>query len=120
MVSGENNMLFIIIVIIGIIGIILIFAVLLAEKKHQEKIDGYVYPNYIEVKVQLANVSAKRILVAGEYTRTNYYVTFEILENRNRIEFEVSAEVYGMLAEGDKGELSVQGEKFISFVRIID
>lgn len=72
-------------------------------------------------------VSSKRVSVThhnhntGENmmhnsTSTSYYVTFEF-ENGERMELEISGREYGLIAEGDKGVLSFQGTRFISFER---
>ena len=50
------------------------------------------------------------------HTFTSYYVTFQV-ESGDRIEFLVSGTEYGMLAEGDSGELTFQGTRYLSFQR---
>ena len=47
---------------------------------------------------------------------TNYYATFEV-ESGDRMELELSGEDSGLLAEGDRGKLTFQGTRFISFER---
>ena len=47
---------------------------------------------------------------------TRYYVTFEV-SSGDRMELEVNGSQYGQLAEGDRGELTFQGTRFISFER---
>ena len=49
-------------------------------------------------------------------TRTRYFVTFE-LESGKRLEFNVNDGEYGMLAEGDSGELTWQGTRYLGFER---
>ena len=49
---------------------------------------------------------------------TTYYVSFEFT-NGERTEFNVSGRDYGLMAEGDRGTLSFQGSRFISFERNI-
>lgn len=49
-------------------------------------------------------------------TSTSYYVTFEF-GNGERLELKVSGRDYGLIAEGDRGVLSFQGTRFISFNR---
>lgn len=74
-----------------------------------------------------STVSAKRISVSHHNhntgdnmmhtsTSTTYYVTFEF-ENGERLELKVSGKEYGLISEGDKGILSFQGTRFISFER---
>lgn len=50
------------------------------------------------------------------HTSTYYYVTFEV-KSHDRLEFAVNGREYGMLAEGDIGELTFQGTRYIEFVR---
>lgn len=50
------------------------------------------------------------------HTATSYYATFQV-ESGDRIEFLVSGTEYGMLAEGDSGELTFQGTRYLSFQR---
>lgn len=49
-------------------------------------------------------------------TSTTYYVTFEV-QSGDRMEFVVSGKEYGMLAEGDKGNLIFQGTRYHGFDR---
>ena len=50
------------------------------------------------------------------HTATSYYATFQV-ESGDRIEFLVSGTEYGMLAEGDSGELTFQGTCYLNFQR---
>lgn len=50
------------------------------------------------------------------HSSTSYYVTFEF-ETKDRKEFRVSGEEYGMLIEGDHGALSFQGNEYQGFKR---
>ena len=70
-----------------------------------------------------ATVVAKRTEVSRHHTDktmahtfTTYYVTFQV-ESGDRIEFLVSGTEYGMLAEGDSGELTFQGTRYLNFRR---
>ena len=47
---------------------------------------------------------------------TTYYVTFQV-ESGDRMEMSVSGSEYGTLAEGDKGKLTFQGTRFLTFNR---
>lgn len=49
-------------------------------------------------------------------THTTYYVTFQV-ESGDRMELAVSGSEYGMLAEGDQGQLSFQGTRYLEFRR---
>lgn len=48
--------------------------------------------------------------------RMDYYVTFQV-ESGDRMEFQVEGTQYGMLVEGDRGQLSFQGKRFLDFTR---
>lgn len=61
-----------------------------------------------------ARVVAKRTRVQNHYT--SYYATFEV-ESGDRMELSLYGDDFGMLAEGDVGELTFQGRKFLSFER---
>ncbi|MDY4582941.1 MAG: DUF2500 domain-containing protein [Candidatus Faecousia sp.] len=47
---------------------------------------------------------------------TSYYVTFQV-ESGDRMEFHVSGREYGLLVEGDRGNLSFQGTRYLGFER---
>lgn len=61
-----------------------------------------------------ARVVAKRVQVWNHYTY--YYATFEV-ESGDRMELSLDGEDFGLLAEGDAGEMTFQGGKFLSFER---
>lgn len=50
------------------------------------------------------------------HTSTSYYVTFQV-ESGDRIEFHVPSLEYGLLVEGDRGNLSFQGTRYLGFER---
>ncbi len=47
---------------------------------------------------------------------TSYYVTFQV-DSGDRMELQVTGREYGMLAEGDDGELTFQGTRYLGFTR---
>ena len=49
-------------------------------------------------------------------TTTTYYATFQV-QSGDRMEFMVSGQEYGLLAEGDRGMLSFQGTRYLGFER---
>ena len=53
----------------------------------------------------------------GSTHHTSYYATFQV-ESGDRMEMVVSATDYGWLAEGDRGQLTFQGSRFVGFERI--
>ena len=64
-----------------------------------------------------ATVVTKRTHVWGDHSHTDYYVTFQ-LETGDRLELKVPHNRFGYLVEGDKGKLTSQGSRFVSFERI--
>lgn len=53
------------------------------------------------------------------HTSTTYYVTFQV-ESGDRMEFHVPDREYGMLVEGDHGNLTFQGTRYLGFERMTD
>ena len=49
-------------------------------------------------------------------TSTTYYVTFQV-ESGDRMELHVAGSEYGMLIEGDHGNLTFQGTRYLGFER---
>lgn len=50
------------------------------------------------------------------HTSTSYYVTFQ-LGSGDRMELHVPGSEYGLLVEGDRGNLSFQGTRYLGFDR---
>ena len=50
------------------------------------------------------------------HTSTTYYVTFQV-ESGDRMELHVMGSEYGLLVEGDHGNLSFQGTRYLGFER---
>lgn len=66
-----------------------------------------------------AKVVTKRTSVhdGGESRSYNhYYVTFEF-PSGDRTEFQLKGDEFGMLVEGDSGELQFQGTRYLGFTR---
>jgi hypothetical protein len=69
-----------------------------------------------------ATVIAKRDQVSvhhhdhHRHTSTRYFVTFQV-ESGDRMELSLSGTEFGMLIEGDQGQLTFQGTRFLSFDR---
>lgn len=51
------------------------------------------------------------------HTSTTYYITFQV-ESGDRMELHVAGHEYGMLVEGDRGKLTFQGTRYLSFDRM--
>ncbi len=72
-----------------------------------------------------ATVVAKRLSVSHHHhhhehhhhsTSTSYYVTFQV-QSGDRMELHVPATEYGYLIEGDVGQLTFQGTRYLGFTR---
>ena len=50
------------------------------------------------------------------HTSTSYYVTFQV-ESGDRMELHMAGTEYGLLVEGDKGNLTFQGTRYLGFDR---
>ena len=50
---------------------------------------------------------------------TTYFVTFEV-KSGDRMELQVQGHEYGLLVEGDFGELTFQGTRFLNFARMVN
>ena len=50
------------------------------------------------------------------HSSTTYYATFEV-PSGERMELRVQDNEYGLLAEGDRGQLSFQGTRYLGFLR---
>lgn len=70
-----------------------------------------------------AQVIAKREDVSrrrhdGHYHHyTDYFVTFQV-KSGDRMELQMEGEQYGLIVEGDRGQLTFQGTRFIQFERV--
>ena len=50
------------------------------------------------------------------HTTTSYYLTFEV-DSGDRMEFHVKSNEYALLVEGDHGDLTFQGTRYLGFER---
>ena len=72
-----------------------------------------------------ATVVAKRANVSHHHhgtdtmhshSSTSYYVTFQV-DSGDRMELHMSGQEYGLLVEGDRGQLTFQGTRYLGFER---
>ena len=63
-----------------------------------------------------ARLTVPAVIVAKRPNGLNYYVTFQ-LDGGERMELAVDGRTYGLLAEGDAGQLTFQGTRYLGFVR---
>ena len=63
-----------------------------------------------------STVVAKRTHVRGDHAHTTYFATFQF-ESGDRMELMIPYNQFGYLVEGDRGKLTFQGTRFLSFER---
>ena len=61
-------------------------------------------------------VVTKRTQVRGDRAHTRYFATFQVVSG-DRLELEIPYDRIGYLVEGDRGKLTFQGTRFLSFER---
>lgn len=64
----------------------------------------------------VGRVDATDFHAVGSRTYTDYYATFQV-QSGDRMELRLQDGQYGLIAEGDRGMLTFQGDSFISFER---
>jgi ribosomal protein L40E len=76
------------------------------------------YNNNQPMLSERASLVSKRTHVHGshKHSATTYYATFELPGGARR-EFQVNGSEFGLLAEGDAGELRYQGGRYLGFDR---
>ena len=113
--QGVFRMSELIIIVLGTAGMIaafvLIYVLVAAPAVYIENKRNKKQP-IVSAKVKVVN---KRTYIAHGLNK--YYLTFEILDSRRRIEFEVSGEFFGLIIDGDEGDLSYQGTQILNFQR---
>lgn len=122
MVYGFGFVLFRIMFILAfvlVIGMFLVFAVKgIVQWNQNNHSPRLTVPAVIVAK--RTNVTRHHHSGAGghhhHHTSTSYYVTFQF-GGGDRMELLVSGSEYGMLIEGDQGDLSFQGTRYLGFER---
>ena len=104
-------------IFIGLVFVLVIGAIIFAIVKG---IGTWAWNNQQPVVTMAARVVAKRTETRGmgddSPVRTSYYATFE-LPGGERREVGISGSEYGQLAEGDAGNLTMQGTRYQGFAR---
>ena len=113
---GGFNFMFGIFPIIFFVMFALIFTIIIVkifQSMNQKKKDD----NSPRLTTE-ATVVTKRTHVWGDHSHTDYYVTFQF-PSGDRMELEVPHSQFGYLVEGDKGNLTFQGTRFLNFERTL-
>lgn len=113
--GGFDAMFTLVPVFIGIVFVIVIGSIFL---KAIRGVSEWSYNNSQPETTQDAKVVSKRMEVSGsrEQSSTTYYATFEI-QGGDRREFRMTGSDYGLLAEGDIGQVCYQGSRYVGFAR---
>lgn len=83
------------------------------ENNHSPRLT--VQASVVSKRTEISRHSGDRNYSASGFT--SYYVTFQV-DSGDRMEFSVSGQQYGLLVEGDRGELSFQGARYHGFERV--
>jgi len=113
---GMLQIMFVIVFVLAI-GI---FAVTIVSGIRQWNKNNHSPRITVPVTIVSKRTNVSRHHRAGDHhhsrTSTSYYVTFE-LGSGDRMELHVPGTEYGLLVEGDKGNLSFQGTRYLGFER---
>lgn len=103
-------MFFFVAIFVVVIGSILV--------KTVKGVSEWTSNNAQPVETEEGELVAKRTEVSGgeKSTSTTYYATFELADGE-RVELEISGRDYGQFAEGDRGQLTHQGTRYLGFTR---
>lgn len=108
---GLFGILFMLISILSIAAFVVVFIVIISRSASENNKN-----DQSPVLTVPATVVAKRTHVWGDHAHTNYYVTFQVASG-DRMELNVPHNHFGYLVDGDQGNLTFQGTRFLSFER---
>jgi hypothetical protein len=119
--GGMGSMMTIFLVIFGVILAVIIGSRLYIWNKNNHSPRENGKAKVVTKRMKVSGMGGHRMRTSvmmdtTSSTSTRYFVTFE-LENGKRLEFSVNDGEYGMLAEGDSGELTWQGTRYLGFER---
>ena len=118
--GGMGSTMTIFLVIFGVILAVIIGSRLYIWNKNNHSPRENGKAKVVTKRMKVSGMGGHRIrtsvMMDTTSTSTRYFVTFE-LENGKRLEFSVNDGEYGMLAEGDTGELTWQGTRYLGFER---
>jgi Protein of unknown function (DUF2500) len=101
---------------------ILAFGIGSAVKSKFDEVEKTKKNDSLPISEKPVKITSRRTYVSGGgkfNAHTTYYVTFEIVETKERLEFEIPSDKYGLMAENDLGELTFQGTRFNKFQRML-
>jgi len=124
---GGAGIMFTIIPIIVCIGFVLVFGLMIywvvrgarQWKRNNESpvltVDAKIVTKRSDVSYH-HNSNISNNAMDATFSSMDYYVTFEV-QSGDRMEFHVSGEEFGQLAEGDTGKVTFQGTRYLGFTR---
>ena len=115
---GFNMVLFSVIPMLIFGLVVSIFVVVLVRGVRQWNNNNH--SPRLTVRATVVGRRQHRTHSAGEHhhTHTSYYITFQF-ESGDRLELQIPYSEFGYIVEGDKGRLTFQGTRFLSFERSI-
>ena len=94
------------------IGVITVFVVIVVKLVRNSSNN-----NKSPILMADATVVGKRANIHNDHTW--YYITYQV-ENGYRMEFNVIDTEFGIIAEGDRGKLTFQNDRYLGFERYIN
>ena len=79
-------------------------------------VDATIVAKRSDVSYYHNNTGAMDNMQTMGHSSTTYYATFEV-PSGDRMELHVKDQEYGLLAEGDRGQLTFQGTRYLGFLR---
>ncbi|MDD4312378.1 MAG: DUF2500 domain-containing protein [Eubacteriales bacterium] len=113
---------FIFILLFSFVFVIIIIKIVKSAKQWKQNNDSPVLTVEAKVVTKRSDVSYRHNMNSSNdtmdmgYSSTTYFVTFEV-QSGDRMELRVPDTEYGMLTEGDKGSLTFQGTRYLSYAR---
>lgn len=122
-----GGILFSVIPVIVTLGFVLVFGIIIVMAvrgiaQWNRNNNSPVLCVFATIVAKRANTShhhhqhADNMAMSHSSSSTSYYVTFEV-DSGDRMELHMNGEQYGLLIEGDKGNLTFQGTRYLGFER---
>lgn len=113
---GIFGVIFILLFILVFATFIVVFSRIIRQKRKDDRSPRLMVPVTVVSRRADVRVHHHNNTNMHHTTSTTYYATFEV-ESGDRMELHVPATEYGLLIEGDQGDLTFQGSRFLSFER---
>ena len=113
---GIFGVIFILLFILVFATFIVVFSRIIRQKRKDDRSPRLTVPVTVVSRRADVRVHHHNNTNMHHTTSTTYYATFEV-ESGDRMELHVPATEYGLLIDGDQGDLTFQGSRFLSFER---